>query len=114
MVVVVVFVRYVLLIKDMCNVKMVKYYVLGVIFVCVLVGYFVWYVFNFGLIIIFGWMGFLFIVVSSVYLLCYFVFFRKCEDGVILFYICWIFVFFLLGSWLYNEYVWCIDKVFFL
>ncbi|HAU27415.1 MAG TPA: hypothetical protein DCW49_08530, partial [Alteromonas australica] len=60
-------VRYVSLTKDMCNVKMVKYYVLGAILACALAGYFAWYVPNLGLTIIFGWTGFSLIAVSSAY-----------------------------------------------
>ena len=104
-------VRYVSLTKDMCNVKMVKYYVLGAILACALAGYFAWYVPNLGLTIIFGWTGFSLIAVSSAYLLRYPALFRKREDGAIPFYIRWIFVPFLLGSWLYNEYARRTDKV---
>ncbi len=91
--------------------KMVKYYVLGAILACALAGYFAWYVPNLGLTIIFGWTGFSLIAVSSAYLLRYPALFRKREDGAIPFYIRWIFVPFLLGSWLYNEYARCTDKV---
>ena len=104
-------VRYVSLTKDVCNVKMVKYYVLGAILACALAGYFAWYVPNLGLTIIFGWTGFSLIAVSSAYLLRYPALFRKREDGAIPFYIRWIFVPFLLGSWLYNEYTRRTDKV---
>jgi diacylglycerol kinase (ATP) len=104
-------VRYVSLTKDVCNVKMVKYYVLGAILACALAGYFAWYVPNLGLTIIFGWTGFSLIAVSSAYLLRYPALFRKREDGAIPFYIRWIFVPFLLGSWLYNEYARRTDKV---
>ena len=104
-------VRYVSLTKDMCNVKMVKYYVLGAILACALAGYFAWYVPNLGLTIMFGWTGFSLIAVSSAYLLRYPALFRKREDGAIPFYIRWIFVPFLLGSWLYNEYARRTDKV---
>jgi len=92
-------------------VKMVKYYVLGAILACALAGYFAWYVPNLGLTIIFGWTGFSLIAVSSAYLLRYPALFRKREDGAIPFYIRWIFVPFLLGSWLYNEYARRTDKV---
>jgi len=92
-------------------VKMVKYYVLGAILACALAGYFAWYVPNLGLTIIFGWTGFSLIAVSSAYLLRYPALFRKREDGAIPFYIRWIFVPFLLGSWLYNEYTRRTDKV---
>ncbi len=91
--------------------KMVKYYVLGAILACALAGYFAWYVPNLGLTIIFGWTGFSLIAVSSAYLLRYPALFRKREDGAIPFYIRWIFVPFLLGSWLYNEYTRRTDKV---
>mgnify|MGYP003708412365 FL=1 len=91
--------------------KMVKYYVLGAILACALAGYFAWYVPNLGLTIIFGWTGFSLIAVSSAYLLRYPALFRKREDGAIPFYIRWIFVPFLLGSWLYNEYARRTDKV---
>lgn len=104
-------VRYVSLTKDVCNVKMVKYYVLGAILACALAGYFAWYVPNLGLTIMFGWTGFSLIAVSSAYLLRYPALFRKREDGAIPFYIRWIFVPFLLGSWLYNEYARRTDKV---
>tara|TARA_Y100001968_G_scaffold133915_2_gene122167 strand:- start:6624 stop:8267 length:1644 start_codon:yes stop_codon:yes gene_type:complete len=90
---------------------MVKYYVLGAILACALAGYFAWYVPNLGLTIIFGWTGFSLIAVSSAYLLRYPALFRKREDGAIPFYIRWIFVPFLLGSWLYNEYARRTDKV---
>jgi len=92
-------------------VKMVKYYVLGAILACALAGYFAWYVPNLGLTIMFGWTGFSLIAVSSAYLLRYPALFRKREDGAIPFYIRWIFVPFLLGSWLYNEYARRTDKV---
>ena len=91
--------------------KMVKYYVLGAILACALAGYFAWYVPNLGLTIIFGWTGFSLIAVSSAYLLRYPALFRKREDGAIPFYIRWLFVPFLLGSWLYNEYARRTDKV---
>ncbi len=91
--------------------KMVKYYVLGAILACALAGYFAWYVPNLGLTIMFGWTGFSLIAVSSAYLLRYPALFRKREDGAIPFYIRWIFVPFLLGSWLYNEYARRTDKV---
>tara|TARA_B000000460_G_scaffold57304_2_gene38198 strand:- start:18330 stop:19973 length:1644 start_codon:yes stop_codon:yes gene_type:complete len=90
---------------------MVKYYVLGAILACALAGYFAWYVPNLGLTIMFGWTGFSLIAVSSAYLLRYPALFRKREDGAIPFYIRWIFVPFLLGSWLYNEYARRTDKV---
>lgn len=91
--------------------KMVKYYVLGAIIACALAGYFAWYVPNLILTILFGWTGFSLIAVSSAYLLRYPALFRKREDGSIPFYIRWIFVPFLLGSWLYNEYARRTDKV---
>lgn len=89
---------------------MVKYYVFGVLVVLVLM----LIVLVILLKVLFGWIVFFFIVVSSVYLFNYLSLFCKCEDGLILFYICWIFVFFLLGFWFYNEYVCRMDKVFFL
>ena len=61
--------------------------------------------------IVFGWIAFSLIAVSSAYLLNYPSLFRKREDGSIPFYIRWIFVPFLLGSWLYNEYARRTDKV---
>lgn len=61
--------------------------------------------------IAFGWIAFSLIAVSSAYLLNYPSLFRKREDGSIPFYIRWIFVPFLLGSWLYNEYARRTDKV---
>lgn len=87
--------------------KMVKYYVLGAILSLVLT------VFVPGVLLklLFGWAAFSLIAVSSAYLLNYPSLFRKREDGSIPFYIRWIFVPFLLGSWLYNEYARRNDKV---
>ncbi len=87
--------------------KMVKYYVLGAILSLVLT------VFVPGVLLklLFGWTAFSLIAVSSAYLLNYPSLFRKREDGSIPFYIRWIFVPFLLGSWLYNEYARRNDKV---
>ncbi|GFD87744.1 diacylglycerol kinase catalytic subunit [Alteromonas sp. KUL150] len=87
--------------------KMVKYYVLGAILSLVLT------VFVTGVLLklLFGWTAFSLIAVSSAYLLNYPSLFRKREDGSIPFYIRWIFVPFLLGSWLYNEYARRNDKV---
>jgi len=86
---------------------MVKYYVLGAILSLVLT------VFVPGVLLklLFGWTAFSLIAVSSAYLLNYPSLFRKREDGSIPFYIRWIFVPFLLGSWLYNEYARRNDKV---
>jgi len=88
-------------------VKMVKYYVLGAILSLVST------VFVPGVLLklLFGWTAFSLIAVSSAYLLNYPSLFRKREDGSIPFYIRWIFVPFLLGSWLYNEYARRNDKV---
>jgi len=88
-------------------VKMVKYYVLGAIVSLALT----LYVPIILLKVIFGWIAFSLIAVSSAYLLNYPSLFRKREDGSIPFYIRWIFVPFLLGSWLYNEYARRTDKV---
>lgn len=87
--------------------KMVKYYVLGAILSLVLT------IFVPGVLLklLFGWTAFSLIAVSSAYLLNYPSLFRKREDGSIPFYIRWIFVPFLLGSWLYNEYARRNDKV---
>ncbi|WP_334048091.1 diacylglycerol kinase family protein [Alteromonas gracilis] len=87
--------------------KMVKYYVLGAILSLVLT------VFVPGVLLklLLGWTAFSLIAVSSAYLLNYPSLFRKREDGSIPFYIRWIFVPFLLGSWLYNEYARRNDKV---
>lgn len=87
--------------------KMVKYYVLGAILACALS----WYSSSIWLTIIFAWVGFSLIAVSSAYLLRYPALFRKREDGSIPLYIRWIFVPFLLGSGLYNEYARRTDKV---
>ena len=87
--------------------KMVKYYVLGAILSLVLT----LFVPGVLLKLLFGWTAFSLIAVSSAYLLNYPSLFRKREDGSIPFYIRWIFVPFLLGSWLYNEYARRNDKV---
>ena len=87
--------------------KMVKYYVLGAILSLALT------IFVPGVLLklLFGWTAFSLIAVSSAYLLNYPSLFRKREDGSIPIYIRWIFVPFLLGSWLYNEYARRNDKV---
>ena len=87
--------------------KMVKYYILGALLALVLTVT----VPVILLKIAFGWTAFSLIAVSSAYLLNYPSLFRKREDGSIPFYIRWVFVPFLLGSWLYNEYARRTDKV---
>ncbi|MDY6977442.1 MAG: diacylglycerol kinase family protein [Pseudomonadota bacterium] len=87
--------------------KMVKYYILAALLALVLTVT----VPVLLLKIVFGWIAFSLIAVSSAYLLNYPSLFRKREDGSIPFYIRWIFVPFLLGSWLYNEYARRTDKV---
>lgn len=87
--------------------KMVKYYILGALLALVLTVT----VPVLLLKIAFGWVAFSLIAVSSAYLLNYPSLFRKREDGSIPFYIRWIFVPFLLGSGLYNEYARRTDKV---
>ena len=87
--------------------KMVKYYILVALLALVLTVM----VPVLLLKIVFGWIAFSLIAVSSAYLLNYPSLFRKREDGSIPFYIRWIFVPFLLGSWLYNEYARRTDKV---
>ena len=86
---------------------MVKYYILGALLALVLTVT----VPVLLLKIAFGWIAFSLIAVSSAYLLNYPSLFRKREDGSIPFYIRWIFVPFLLGSGLYNEYARRTDKV---
>ncbi|MBZ2162849.1 diacylglycerol kinase family protein [Alteromonas stellipolaris] len=87
--------------------KMVKYYVLGAILALMLT----WFSPTLWLSVIFAWISFSLIAVSSAYLLNYPALFRKREDGSIPIYIRWVFVPFLLGSWLYNEYARRTDKV---
>ena len=87
--------------------KMVKYYVLGALVALALT----LTVPVILLKVVFGWIAFSLIAVSSAYLLNYPSLFRKREDGSIPFYIRWIFVPFLLGSWLYNEFARRTDKV---
>ena len=87
--------------------KMVKYYILAALLALMLTVM----VPVLLLKIVFGWIAFSLIAVSSAYLLNYPSLFRKREDGSIPFYIRWIFVPFLLGSWLYNEYARRTDKV---
>ncbi|WP_412726810.1 diacylglycerol kinase family protein [Alteromonas sp. D210916BOD_24] len=87
--------------------KMVKYYVMGALVALVLSVV----VPSILLSIVLAWTAFSLIAVSSAYLLNYPSLFRKREDGSIPFYIRWIFVPFLLGSWLYNEYARRTDKV---
>ena len=86
---------------------MVKYYVLGALVALALT----LTVPVILLKVVFGWIAFSLIAVSSAYLLNFPSLFRKREDGSIPFYIRWIFVPFLLGSWLYNEYARRTDKV---
>ena len=87
--------------------KMVKYYVLGAVACCYLA-----YTLTLTLAsVAFAWIAFSLIAVSSAYLLNYPSLFRKREDGSIPLYIRWVFVPFLLGSWLYNEYARRTDKV---
>lgn len=87
--------------------KMVKYYVLGAIACCYLA-----YTVPINLVSVgFAWIAFSLIAVSSAYLLNYPSLFRKRENGSIPIYIRWIFVPFLFGSWLYNEYARRTDKV---
>ena len=93
--------------KDVLIVKMVKYYVLGALVALALT----LTVPVILLKVVFGWIAFSLIAVSSAYLLNYPSLFRKREDGSIPFYIRWIFVPFLLGSWLYNEFARRTDKV---
>ncbi|AXT40481.1 hypothetical protein D1814_18215 [Alteromonas sp. BL110] len=87
--------------------KMVKYYILGALLALVLTVT----VPVLLLKIAFGWIAFSLIAVSSAYLLNYPSLFRKREDGSIPFYVRWIFVPFLLGTGLYNEYARRTDKV---
>lgn len=87
--------------------KMVKYYVIGAILACILS----WYSNYIVVSVLFAWIGFSLIAVSSAYLLRYPSLFRKREDGSIPLYIRWIFIPFLLGSGLYNEYARRTDKV---
>ncbi|MBT3136445.1 dual specificity protein phosphatase family protein [Alteromonas sp. ALT199] len=87
--------------------KMVKYYILGALLALLLTVT----VPVLLLKIAFGWIAFSLIAVSSAYLLNYPSLFRKREDGSIPFYVRWIFVPFLLGSGLYNEYARRTDKV---
>lgn len=87
--------------------KMVKYYIAGA-----LVALFLAMVSpSLILQIVFGWVTFSLAAVSSAYIFNYPSLFRKREDGSIPFYIRWIFVPFLFGSWAYNEYARRTDKV---
>ena len=61
--------------------------------------------------ILLGWTSFSLAAVSSAYIFNYPSLFRKRDDGSIPFYTRWIFVPFLLGTWLYNEYARRTDKV---
>jgi len=88
-------------------VKMVKYYVAGAILALIAC----FGASNALMKMLFGWTAFSLISVSSAYLLNYPALFRKREDGSIPFYIRWVFVPFLFGSWLYNEYARRTDKV---
>ncbi len=87
--------------------KMVKYYIAGALVALVLA------MVSPSLIlqILFGWVTFSLAAVSSAYIFNYPSLFRKREDGSIPFYIRWIFVPFLFGSWAYNEYARRTDKV---
>ncbi|OJF68028.1 hypothetical protein BK026_04105 [Alteromonas sp. V450] len=87
--------------------KMVKYYVLGALLALALT----LTVPTIVLKVLCGWTAFSLIAVSSAYLLNFPSLFRKREDGSIPFYIRWVFVPFLFGSWLYNEYARRTDKV---
>jgi diacylglycerol kinase (ATP) len=86
---------------------MVKYYIAGALiaFALLLISQSV--VLQFLL----GWTSFSLAAVSSAYIFNYPSLFRKRDDGSIPFYIRWIFVPFLFGSWLYNEYARRTDKV---
>ncbi len=86
---------------------MVKYYIAGALVALVLA------MVSPSLIlqILFGWVTFSLAAVSSAYIFNYPSLFRKREDGSIPFYIRWIFVPFLFGSWAYNEYARRTDKV---
>lgn len=86
---------------------MVKYYIAGALIAFALL----LMTPSFILQILFGWTSFSLAAVSSAYIFNYPSLFRKREDGSIPFYIRWIFVPFLLGSWLYNEYARRTDKV---
>lgn len=87
--------------------KMVKYYIAGALVALLLA------MVSPSLIlqILFGWVTFSLAAVSSAYIFNYPSLFRKREDGSIPFYIRWIFVPFLFGSWAYNEYARRTDKV---
>lgn len=87
--------------------KMVKYYIAGALVALLLA------LVSPSLIlqILFGWVTFSLAAVSSAYIFNYPSLFRKREDGSIPFYIRWIFVPFLFGSWAYNEYARRTDKV---
>jgi diacylglycerol kinase (ATP) len=61
--------------------------------------------------ILLGWTSFSLAAVSSAYIFNYPSLFRKRDDGSIPFYTRWIFVPFLFGTWLYNEYARRTDKV---
>ncbi|MEC8373310.1 MAG: diacylglycerol kinase family protein, partial [Pseudomonadota bacterium] len=87
--------------------KMVKFYVAGAI-AALFATYFAPYTL---LKLMFGWTAFSLIAVSSAYLLNFPSLFRKRQDGSIPIYIRWVFVPFLFGSWLYNEYARRTDKV---
>ena len=79
---------------------MVKYYIAGALlaFALLLISQ------SIVLKILLGWTSFSLAAVSSAYIFNYPSLFRKRDDGSIPFYIRWIFVPFLFGSWLYNEY----------
>ena len=86
---------------------MVKYYIAGALlaFALLLISQ------SIVLKILLGWTSFSLAAVSSAYIFNYPSLFRKRDDGSIPFYIRWIFVPFLFGSWLYNEYARRTDKV---
>ncbi|WP_269519434.1 diacylglycerol kinase family protein [Alteromonas sp. BMJM2] len=87
--------------------KMVKYYIAGALIAFALL----LMTPSFILQILLGWTSFSLAAVSSAYIFNYPSLFRKRDDGSIPFYIRWIFVPFLFGSWLYNEYARRTDKV---
>lgn len=94
-------------IQRMLIMKMVKYYVLGAL----LALYLTWTVPFVIVKVLLGWIAFSLIAVSSAYLLNYPELFRKRQDGSIPIYIRWVFIPFLLGTGLFNEYARRTDKV---
>lgn len=87
--------------------KMVKYYIAGALIAFALL------LFTKSVVLqmLLGWTSFSLAAVSSAYIFNYPSLFRKRDDGSIPFYIRWVFVPFLFGSWLYNEYARRTDKV---